>query len=119
MRVDFPAPFSPTMERISFSRNSKLTLSSAFTPGNTFVMLRISRIAFAMAHFTACAGSLSNVLKGRRGALGEPRHHPVVDYCLVASYVSTFSAPTNTTPESVTEGTSSPLSAMTAYLAVS
>jgi len=40
--VDLPAPFSPTNACISFSRTSRLTLFSALTPGNVFVMPRIS-----------------------------------------------------------------------------
>ncbi len=42
MRVDLPAPFSPTMEWISSWRTVNDTSASALTPGNSLVMLRIS-----------------------------------------------------------------------------
>src|SRR6187551_1757427 len=43
MRVDLPAPFSPTSAWISPARTRKSTRSSATTPGNVLRMLRISR----------------------------------------------------------------------------
>src|SRR5689334_22359589 len=44
MRVDLPAPFSPQIAWISPARTVMETLESALTPGNSFVMERISRI---------------------------------------------------------------------------
>src|SRR5690349_7764165 len=41
--VDLPAPFSPSSACTSPLRRSKLTWSFASTPGNRFVMPRISR----------------------------------------------------------------------------
>src|SRR3954469_7480227 len=46
MRVDLPAPFSPTMAWISPALTARLTLFSAFTPGKVLVIPRISRMAF-------------------------------------------------------------------------
>src|SRR5687767_9271251 len=45
MRVDLPAPFSPTRAWISPASTVRLTSSSALTPGNVLVIPRISRIA--------------------------------------------------------------------------
>jgi hypothetical protein len=44
MRVDFPAPFSPTRAWISLRFREKSTFSRAFTPGKVFEMLFIVRI---------------------------------------------------------------------------
>src|SRR5688572_5744294 len=44
IRVDFPAPFSPTRACTSPGRSSKETSSRASTPGNRFVTRRTSRI---------------------------------------------------------------------------
>src|SRR3712207_6721449 len=45
MRVDLPAPFSPTSAWISPAWTVRLTLLSAWTPGNVLVIPRISRTA--------------------------------------------------------------------------
>src|SRR5579883_1474516 len=45
IRVDLPAPFSPTSTWTSPARRSKSTSRSATTPGKAFVMPRISRSA--------------------------------------------------------------------------
>ncbi|MDG0810763.1 hypothetical protein OMP40_16330 [Cohnella rhizosphaerae] len=42
--VDLPAPFSPIRQWISPRSTLKLTSVSALTPGNSFVMLFISKI---------------------------------------------------------------------------
>ncbi len=42
MRVDLPAPFSPTRAWISPGLTEKVTSFNALTPGNSFVMPRIS-----------------------------------------------------------------------------
>src|ERR1700734_118089 len=44
MSVDLPAPFSPTTAWISPALTVRLTLSSALTPGNVLVMLRMDRM---------------------------------------------------------------------------
>jgi hypothetical protein len=44
MRVDFPAPFSPTKAWISPRFKEKSTFSRAFTPGKVFEILFIVRI---------------------------------------------------------------------------
>ncbi len=44
MRVDLPAPFSPQMACTWPRSTDRVTLESAFTPGNVFVMPRISRM---------------------------------------------------------------------------
>src|SRR3990172_1325167 len=45
MRVDFPAPFSPKRTWTSPARRSKLTPSSARTPGNSLTMLSMESIS--------------------------------------------------------------------------
>jgi len=59
--VDFPAPFSPQIACTSPRAHSKLTSSSALTPGNVFTMSSIA---------SECAGTISP----RRGTrlLGRP-----------------------------------------------
>ena len=47
MSVDLPAPFSPQMAWTSARRTDMLTSSSARTPGNSLVMLRISSSGFS------------------------------------------------------------------------
>src|SRR3954451_21780292 len=48
MSVDLPAPFSPQIAWISPRRTSRLTFSSALTPGKVLVIERISRMLSAM-----------------------------------------------------------------------
>src|SRR5690606_32421920 len=43
MRVDLPAPFSPTSARISPRPTDSVTLSTARTPGYVLTILRISK----------------------------------------------------------------------------
>ena len=51
MRVDFPAPFSPTTACISPCFIVNETFLSAITPGNSFVIFFISRIkSLSKAH---------------------------------------------------------------------
>ena len=49
MRVDLPAPFSPTRQWISWGATEKVTSLSAFTPGKVFVIFFISRMGVLMA----------------------------------------------------------------------
>jgi len=44
MRVDFPAPFSPQIEWISPRFTFRFTSCRALTPGNSFVIPRISKM---------------------------------------------------------------------------
>src|SRR5215216_5859489 len=44
IKVDFPAPFSPTKQRISPLLSVKLTFSRACTPGKSLLMPSITRI---------------------------------------------------------------------------
>ena len=50
MSVDLPAPFSPTSAWISPLFRSKLTPSSARTPGKDFVIAFISRSSVVMSN---------------------------------------------------------------------
>src|SRR5437763_5532338 len=66
--VDLPAPFSPSSACTSPGRRSKSTRSSATTPGNRFVMPRISRtVAASTAHDS------KDLLLKRRGDLEPAR----------------------------------------------
>src|SRR5438067_1805072 len=66
--VDLPAPFSPSSACTSPGRSSKSTRSSATTPGNRFVMPRISRtVAASTAHDS------KDLLLKRRGDLEPAR----------------------------------------------
>src|SRR5436309_10366308 len=62
--VDLPAPFSPSSAWTSPRRRSKSTRSSATTPGNRFVMPRISRTVAA-----STADDSKDLLLKRRGTL--------------------------------------------------
>ncbi len=48
MRVDLPAPFSPTRQWISRGATEKVTSLRAFTPGKVFVMFFIERMGVLM-----------------------------------------------------------------------
>ncbi|CDX36333.1 hypothetical protein MPLDJ20_20514 [Mesorhizobium plurifarium] len=65
MRVDLPAPFSPTTAWTVPNFTAKLTFESAFTPGNVLLMPRMSR---AQSATTVISGL---VLPGKRP--GAPR----------------------------------------------
>src|SRR5262245_26555230 len=53
IRVDFPAPFSPTRQRISPRLSVRLTLSSACTPGKALLMPSITRIFWSESDMPA------------------------------------------------------------------
>src|SRR4030042_54613 len=74
MSVDLPAPFSPTTACTSPARLSKLTSSSAVTPGKVMVMFRISTRLWAI--LTSATYPL-RALPLVRPAGAPPRHSPV------------------------------------------
>src|ERR1700683_5059366 len=59
IRVDFPAPFSPTRARISAGITWRSTESRAVTPGNRLVIPFICKIGSGMAGFCVCLALVS------------------------------------------------------------
>src|SRR6478672_11834627 len=77
IKVDLPAPFSPTRQWISPCATRKLTLFSAFTPGNSLVMSRISRMGVFIANL---AFSYGTVLLCRSFFRSEGRKNDLQEY---------------------------------------
>src|SRR6516165_8227590 len=75
MSVDFPAPFSPSSACASPRASSKLTRSFARTPGNRFVIPRISRTGASLMR-GRLYGCRRRPVSGttRAGAEARPRH---------------------------------------------
>src|ERR1700730_11081676 len=77
-RVDLPAPFSPVRACTSPARNSRLTLSSARTPGNDLLIPSTRRkgalVAIGAPHGDSDAGESSTAshLEPGSGARGAP-----------------------------------------------
>ena len=72
MRVDFPAPFSPQIAWISFSRTSNVTCESALTPGKSLDMSSI----FNMTADCGCSVMWFSQPRGAPGACpGAPQGH--------------------------------------------
>jgi hypothetical protein len=57
IRVDLPAPFSPQIAWMSPRFTVRLTSLSAFTPGNSLVIERISRIGWLIGAFSLRRGA--------------------------------------------------------------
>src|SRR5215213_5100118 len=70
MSVDLPAPFSPQIAWISPRRTSRLTFSSALTPGKVLVIERISRMLSAMDYVVLVCSLVPEPVCGRCAPCG-------------------------------------------------
>src|SRR3954453_17783421 len=73
MSVDLPAPFSPQIAWISPRRTSRLTFSSALTPGKVLVIERISRMLSAMDYVVLVCSMVPEPVCGRCAPRCAPR----------------------------------------------